>query len=89
MHTYAVLGAGRQGTAAAFDLARWGDARCVILADLDLEVARRAAERVNTLLDTAIAEPAQVDVTDSGAVERLLTGVDAFLSAVPYYYNLD
>ena len=97
MHTYAVLGAGRQGTAAAFDLARWGDARCVILADLDLEVARRAAERVNTLLDTTIAEPAQVDVTDPEAVEQLLTGassrsarrVDAFLSAVPYYYNLD
>ncbi|MFB0535451.1 MAG: hypothetical protein ACETWR_10755 [Anaerolineae bacterium] len=40
-YTYAVLGAGRQGTAAVYDMARWGDARGVILADYDLEVARR------------------------------------------------
>ena len=88
-YTYAVLGSGRQGTAAAYDMARWGDARRVILADLDLEVARRAAEWVNALLDASIAEPIQVDVTDLEAVERLLTGVDAFLSAVPYVYNLE
>ncbi len=88
-HTYAILGAGRQGTAAAYDMARWGDARRVILADYDLEVARRAAERLNELRGKTIAEPVQVDVADLEAVERVLTGVDAFLSAVPYYYNLD
>jgi len=88
-YTYAVLGSGRQGTAAAYDLARWGDARRVILADLDLEMAHQAAERVNALLGASIAEPAQVDVTDLEAVGRLLTGEDAFISAVPYVYNLD
>ncbi len=55
--TYAVLGAGRQGTAAAYDMACWGDARRVILADYDLQVAHRAAERVNKLLGKTIAEP--------------------------------
>ncbi len=88
-YTYAVLGAGRQGTAAAYDLARWGEARRVILADRDMEVARRAADRVNALLGREVAESAQVDVTDLPAVVRLLEGVDAFLSAVPYFYNLD
>jgi lysine 6-dehydrogenase len=88
-YTYAVLGAGRQGAAAAYDMIRWGDARRVVLADYDLPTARRAAERVNELTGKAIAEPAQVDVTDLKALERTLTGVDAFLSAVPYYYNLD
>lgn len=88
-YTYAVLGAGRQGTAAAYDMARWGDARRVFLADYDLEIARRAAERVNKLIGQTIAQPVQVDVTDLKAVERALAGVDAFLSAVPYYYNLD
>ncbi|OQY22381.1 MAG: hypothetical protein B6I35_06145 [Anaerolineaceae bacterium 4572_32.2] len=87
--TYAVLGAGRQGTAAAYDMARWGDARRVVLADYDLDVARCAAERVNKLVGETLAEPAQVDVTDLDALERVLTGVDSFLSAVPYYYNLD
>jgi lysine 6-dehydrogenase len=96
-YTYAVLGAGRQGTAAAYDMARWGDARRVVLADFDLDVARRSAERVNLLIDSAVpagqtkavVEPVQGDVTDLDAVEQLLAGVDAFLSAVPYYYNLD
>jgi lysine 6-dehydrogenase len=88
-YTYAVLGAGRQGTAAAYDMARWGDARRVLLADCDLDVARKAAERINELMGQAVAEPAQVDVTDLEAVEQALTGVDSFLSAVPYYYNLD
>jgi len=88
-YTYAVLGAGRQGTAAAYDMARWGDARRIILADRDLEIARRAAERVDALIGKGIAEPARLDVTDLKAVERLLTGVDACLSAVPYVHNLD
>jgi lysine 6-dehydrogenase len=86
---YAVLGAGRQGTAATYDMARWGCAHRVIVADRDMEIARQAAERVNGLLDRAIVEPAQVDVTDLRAVEQLLTGVNACLSAVPYVYNLD
>ena len=32
---YAILGAGRQGTSAAYDLAVFGDAKRIILADLD------------------------------------------------------
>lgn len=88
MTTYAVLGAGRQGTAAAYDMARWGGARRIIMADRDIEVARRAAERVNRMVGAAVAEPAWVDVTDLDAVEALLRGVDAALSAVPYIYNL-
>jgi lysine 6-dehydrogenase len=86
---YAVLGAGRQGTAAAYDMARWGHARRIVLADLDLTNARRACDRVNALLGMSACEPAQLDVTDLQAVEGLLGGMDACLSAVPYYHNLD
>ncbi|MBC7250753.1 MAG: saccharopine dehydrogenase NADP-binding domain-containing protein [Anaerolineae bacterium] len=89
MHNYAVLGAGRQGTAAAYDLAKHGDAARVVLADVDGERAQAAAQRVNALLGTDIAEAARVDVTNRAAVVRLLRGIDAFVSAVPYYYNLD
>lgn len=88
-YSYAVLGAGRQGTAAAYDMARWGEAGRVLLADRELETAQRAAQRVNQLMGTKVAEAVQVDVTDLEAVERVLSGVDAFLSAVPYFYNLD
>ena len=33
--SYAVIGAGRQGTAAAYDLAKWGNAEQIVLADYD------------------------------------------------------
>jgi len=88
-YTYAVLGAGRQGTASAYDMARWGDAKRIILADRDLEIAQRAAQRVNQLINANVAEAIQVEVTDTTALECVLTGVDAFVSAVPYYFNLD
>ena len=88
-YTYAVLGSGRQGTASAYDMARWGEAKRVILADQDLAAAERAAKRVNQLVGSPLAEAKQVDVTDLQAVESVLQGVDAFVSAVPYYFNLD
>jgi len=87
--TYAIFGAGRQGTAAAYDLAHRGDARRVILADVSPEAARKSAERVNRMLQKDIAEGVRVDVTDSAAVSKTLKGVDAVLSAVPYFYNLE
>ncbi|MBI3928344.1 MAG: saccharopine dehydrogenase NADP-binding domain-containing protein [Armatimonadetes bacterium] len=86
---YAVLGAGRQGTAAAYDMARWGEAARILLADASEEAAERAAERVNRLVGRPAAEARQLDATDLAAVERLLAEVDSCLSAVPYYYNLD
>jgi lysine 6-dehydrogenase len=86
---YAVIGAGRQGEAAAYELGRWGQAGKVILADRDLALAESAAEHVNDLLGNLLAAAQQVDVTDNQAVKAVLDGVDAFLSAVPYYHNLD
>ncbi len=87
-YRYAVLGAGRQGTACAYDMIRLGQADSVLLADQSLAAAQAAAARVNSLLNTDKAHPAQIDVTDHNALVAALTGVDAFLSAVPYYYNL-
>jgi lysine 6-dehydrogenase len=88
-YTYAVLGAGRQGRACAYDMIRHGDADCVLLADRSLEVAQTAARRVNALLRGEKARPVELDVCDAGAVMATLKGVDAFLSAVPYHLNLE
>ena len=87
-YRYAVLGAGRQGTACAYDMVRWGDAESVVLADQSLDAARSAAQRINNLLETDKARGIRLDVTDQEALVAALTGIDAFLSAVPYYLNL-
>ncbi len=88
MKSYLVIGSGRQGCAAGYDLAKWGDAQQVVMADVNYEVAHRASERINALLDKAIAQPLQLDVGDEQRVRFALRGIDACLSAVPYYYNL-
>jgi lysine 6-dehydrogenase len=89
-YRYAVIGSGRQGTAAAYDLARLGGADSILLADLDLSQARNAAKRVNALLGWKAAEAAQVDASDPHTVAALLRqhGTHAFVSAVPYFFNL-
>jgi lysine 6-dehydrogenase len=84
---YAVLGAGRQGTAAAYDMARFGDASQVLIADVNLETARNSAARVNRIVGQEIATAHQVDVTDSARLSDFLSEVDSFLSAVPYWHN--
>ncbi len=85
--TYAVVGAGRQGTAAAYDMARFGDAARVLVADADASAAARAARRVNQLLGRDVAEPRQVDAADGAGLRAFLADVDSFLSAVPYWLN--
>jgi lysine 6-dehydrogenase len=85
---YAVLGAGRQGVAAAYDLARLGDAEEVRLFDLDAEAAMRAAEKVNKLLQTQIVQGKALDVNNSSALVSALRGAHSTISAVPYKFNL-
>jgi len=87
-YRYGVLGAGRQGTAAAYDLVARGEATSVILADADAGRAAAAAERVNRLTGGAAARPALLDASDERAVRAMLEPLDAIVSALPYSYNL-
>jgi lysine 6-dehydrogenase len=89
LYSYLVLGAGRQGTAAAYDLARFGDAARITLADADFVHAVAAAERINHLTGRVIVAARQVDVADLTAVQQALAGHHVTLSAVPYYFNLE
>ena len=85
---YAVVGAGRQGTAAAYDMARFGDADEVVPADVDLARARKAAARVNRLVSHRVARGVTADVRREASVRRVLRDADVALSAVPYFFNL-
>jgi lysine 6-dehydrogenase len=81
-----VLGAGLQGSAAAFDLLQQKDVEAVRLADV-------AIGKLKPFLQPYLAdgkgrlETIELDVKDEAAVKRALQGVDAALSAVPYYLN--
>ena len=71
-YQYIILGAGRQGTAAASDLARFGEAEKITLADLSFETAQNSTQRVNQLVNQAVVQPLQLDVTDISALETAL-----------------
>ena len=85
---YIILGSGRQGTAAAYDLAKFGDAEQIVLADFKEEVAVQAAARINRLIGREVAQGVFLDVTDHPSLLLRLKGMDVALSAVTYYHNL-
>lgn len=88
MSSYLVIGSGRQGCAAGYDIALWGNAESVIMADVNFEAAQKASQRINLLLGKDVARPIQLDVREEQAVHKAMQGMTACLSAVPYYHNL-
>lgn len=86
--SYIILGAGRQGIASAYDLARFGEASRITLADVELDRAQAGAHRVNKLIGHRVADPIALDVRDESAVRDILKGYNVALSGVPYFYNL-
>jgi len=88
-YRYTVLGAGRQGVAAAYDLGLRGQADSIVLADASWTAASRGAERLNTLLGKHVTTPHVLDAADHAAVREALTQSDGLLSAVPFAHNED
>jgi len=78
-----VLGAGRMGLGAAFDLIHNSDVESVTIADVDAGRARAVAERVGSTRLTA----RQADVSDYGQAVELMRGHDAAISCVVYHLN--
>jgi lysine 6-dehydrogenase len=80
-----ILGSGRMGLGAAFDLAHNSDdVEAVVVADLDMERARSVVATVKS----DKVKPAQVDVADDRAVLELMRGHDAAISCVTYFHNV-
>lgn len=83
---FLVLGAGYQGFAAALDLARAPDVEEVVIADVDGNRARKAAERLSNSRAAVRAEV--LDVANEPRLADKLRGYDVVISAVPYFLNL-
>jgi lysine 6-dehydrogenase len=83
---YAILGAGMQGTAAAYDLAKFADANEIRLGDASLARAEAAALRLQglTYRDFSVQE---VDALDEQSIDEFLSEIDVLLSCVPYWMH--
>lgn len=84
---FAILGAGMQGTAAAYDLAKFAEPREILLGDVCLDQATKSAERVNMLVGRAVCTPHRVDAMHEANLSAFLQPVDVLLSCVPYWMH--
>ena len=87
-YRYVVLGSGRQGVSAAYDLGRFGHADEIVMADIDAAAAGRGAARLNGMLGRELAGPRQIDAGDARAVSDLLAGADACIAGTHYDVNV-
>ena len=87
--SYTVLGAGRQGVALAYDLAKNGQAARVLLVDQDEALAHAAVLRLRALLPTTVCafEAARCDVSKPDEVRAALRGAQVSVSAAPFRFN--
>jgi len=82
---FLVLGAGAQGSAAAFELLRRDEVEFVILGDMDLE---RPRPFLKPFLGDRL-EMRKLDANDHGAVREAMDDVDAVVCALPYFFDFD
>lgn len=83
-----VIGAGMMGSAAAYDMARSPGVEALTIADMDLQLARAAAHRINKLTGTGKAAATKLDASRPADAAKLMNGFLGVLSAVPYFLNL-
>ncbi|MCB0825864.1 MAG: saccharopine dehydrogenase NADP-binding domain-containing protein [Armatimonadetes bacterium] len=86
-NTFAILGSGMQGTAAAYDLAKFATDADILMGDFDLTQAEKAASRVNRLVGREVCKPKQVDALDHASLTNFLNDADIVISCVPYWMH--
>ena len=78
-----VLGAGQQGTACAYDLLTQ-TSHDVVIADIDVQRLPRLLQPFLGNRLTAV----QADAEEPESIRAVMEGVDATMSALPYYFNV-
>lgn len=85
---YGIIGAGRQGVAAAYDLALRGEAASITFADQDERTARQASELLSSLVDGVKSGFVRLDATDPAAVREFMADLDGVLGAASWRLNV-
>ena len=80
MRNYCIIGAGRQGTAAAYDIIKFGDPESLLLIDNNDDGLNRCADRLKKLTGYNV-KSLSININNKPDVVSALEDVDIFLSA--------
>ena len=87
MKNICIIGAGRQGTACAYDLVRFLDNVNLVFLDIDIKQSKKASDRIDNLLGYK-AKYESFDILDKTKLVDFLKPFDIILSSVPYHFNI-
>ena len=87
-YRYAIIGTGRQGLSAAYDLARLGAADEILLCDLDLHNSQKGTEKLRSLHSQDLFKPVSLNAEDPSELHQILKGADSAIRTVPFALNL-
>ena len=89
MNKYCIIGTGRQGTAALYDLILFSNASLILLIDSNQHSINNCLSLIDdSLLEKVKIKTEVVNIEDKKKLCDLLQPMDVFLSSVPYQYNL-
>ena len=85
---YCIIGTGRQGTAAAYDLLVHADVESLTLLDCNQNSIDECLKKIDSVSNSVKIQQFIIDFNKTDQLKQLLDSVDIFLSSVPYKYNL-
>ena len=87
MKKYCIIGSGRQGTAAAFDIVNHGNPKSLTIIDSNNNNLEGCRDKIKKLTDFDV-DILNIDIKDQNKLIQALLDIDIFLSSVPYMFNL-
>ena len=87
MKKYCIIGSGRQGTAAAYDIVKYGEPESLTIIDSSDKNLERCRSKILALTNFEVST-VQLDIMDEELLISELINIDIFLSSVPYAFNL-
>ena len=87
-HNYCIIGTGRQGRAAAYDLLKFANINELLLLDSNENSIHLCLEKIKSVKKNVEIKYQIIDLNNIEELTIILKDYDIFLSSVPYRYNL-
>ncbi len=88
-YNYGIIGAGRQGIAAAYDLIKHGNPDKVYLFDFDENNLEKSRDIITNLTSYRNLIPVKINLEEPAGLLDFMFDLDGVLSAAPYKYNYE